>query len=167
MLQPSSKWCWYFDSQHQCLALELDEMLFLTPYRQKQLLPAALQRHAFSLDDLAFYSQIAEKLEYFKLQFSPAQATQIAINATAVKQFYRPLMPKSWYFKRQHSMGQNHGFGMLENSLGQGSVVLIEKDKISSLCMLVSNRMQLDQHHNLEQFAVIKVMNDCIFPYLP
>ncbi|WP_438863691.1 cell division protein ZapC domain-containing protein [Neptunicella sp.] len=167
MLQPSIQWCWYFEQQHQCLALELDDMLCLTPYRQKHLLPAAMQRQGFNLEQLDYYTQVAEKLSHFEQQFSAASATQIAIYATAVNSFYRPLMPKSWYFKRQLSVGHHHGLAVLENTLGQGAVLIIDKDKTCSLCMLLSQTMQLDEHHQLGQFSVIKVMNDCLFPYFP
>ncbi|MDN4504222.1 cell division protein ZapC [Alteromonadaceae bacterium BrNp21-10] len=166
MLKPTSKWCWFIDPDSQMLSIDLDDMLFTTAYHQRQLLPSAAVRQEFSIEDHGFYSRLGDNLGLLPHQLTDARATQTALNATAIKKFYRPMMPKSWYFSKHDYCGQHHGFSVLENHHGQGQVVIIDKDKISSLCMLMSAGMQLDDKNRLSQFAAIKVMNEYLLPYL-
>ncbi|MFC6440128.1 cell division protein ZapC domain-containing protein [Bowmanella sp. JS7-9] len=168
MLQPSKDWCWYYDKTQDCLAIELsDEMVFMTPYRAKQLNPDAQDRQGFSLEDMQFYIEVTEKLQVHAGEFSAAQLTQIALNATAVQKFYKPQMPKSWYFNRQSYAGVHAGLALLENIDGQGLVLQVEADQHASLCMLISASMLLDGQKSLKQFEVIKVMHNYLYPYLP
>ena len=166
MLQPSANWSWYLHPETKILFLELEDMLFSTAYHQRQLLVQSNSRHPFSIDDHHFYSKMEEVLVSLQNLYSDARLTQMALNATAVNKFYRPIMPKSWFFSKHQYSGQNNGLSILENDLNQGLVMIIEKDKNSSLCMLIGKPMQLDEHSQLEEFAVIKVMNEYLLPYL-
>lgn len=167
MLQPSKDWCWYYDKTQDCLAIALsDDMVFMTPYGERRLIVGAKVEQGFSLEDMQFYIQTAEKLQAHVSEFSPAQLTQIALNATAVNKFYKPQMPKSWFFNRQGYSGVCHGLAILENIDGYGVFLQVDSDEHASLCMLVSPSMQLDQQKQMKQFEVIKVMNDYLYPYL-
>jgi len=168
MLTPTKDWYWQYDEQQKRLTLDLGEdMLFVTPYATKQLSGGVLVSQGFSLENMEFYTRLQQELEASGLKLSPAMKTQIAINATAVKSFYRPLMPKSWYFQRQENFGDFHQLSVLNSECGSALVLVIEREGQSALCMLLSQQLTLCEDKELNQFDVIKVMQDCLCPYLP
>lgn len=168
MLTPTKDWYWQYDEQQKRLTLDLGEdMLFVTPYAAKQLSGDVMVSQGFSLENMEFYTCLQQQLDASGLKLSPAVKTQIAINATAIKSFYRPLMPKSWYFQRQTHCGDFHQLAVLSSDLGSALVLVVEREGQSALCMMLSQELALCEDKKLNQFEVIKVMQDCLHPHVP
>ncbi|GAA0345214.1 cell division protein ZapC [Bowmanella denitrificans] len=164
MLQPDSNWRWYYDHQHDRLALLLGDMLFLTPYRTKHLVYTVSGEESFDLQDLEVYSQIANQLEHCCLPLSAAQQTQLAINVCAVQRFHKPLMPKSWFFTRSETGGHHHRLAWLSTGEYRAKVWVVEDNHSSCLCLLLDDQLPLGTGKAMGQFEAIRVMPDCLEP---
>ncbi|MBN7820561.1 cell division protein ZapC domain-containing protein [Bowmanella yangjiangensis] len=164
MLQPDSNWRWYYDHQHDRLALLLGDMLFLTPYRTKHLAYALDEQESFDLQDLEVYSQVANQLEHCPLRLSAAQQTQLAINVCATQRFHKPLMPKSWFFDRHQQGGHHHRLAWLTCGEQRAKVWVVEDNQSSCLCLLLDDQLPLTNGKALGQFEAIRVMLDCLEP---
>ena len=181
MLQPTNLWQWQYAESGDELRLDLDAtMAFSTAYRKKHLTQEIFRDSQFSVEDAHFYQLICMQFQSLNL-YSDAQIVQIALNATAVKRFFKPTMPKSWYFKENQLMNFNQGhiggYGGAGNqvSLGVGkSCLLYTEDNVgqfllvecgdsASLCMLLDESLALNESKSLNQFEIIKVMNDRLF----
>ena len=142
------------------------EMVFLTPYTQKKLIADAQMAQAFSVDDSQYYLGLLDLLSD-----SPgAREVQIAFNATAAKAFYRPLMPKSWFYlpatRAMCDSQQSPALVKLTGICGaQGHYVLLDNHGAASTVMLLDEQHELDATKSLSRFDVIKVMNDRIAHY--
>lgn len=167
MLQPSNYWQWQLDSDRRLL-LDIDQsMAFTTAYNKKQLTMEVLNDTSFSLEDAIYYEDLTVKLQSLGIWSTP-EVVQIALNATAANRYYKPVMPKSWFFKTNE---MTIHFGetvrdltvLLHTEQDCGRFLLIEQNDSASLCMLLDEQLQLNDSKVLEQFEIIKVMNDRLF----
>ncbi|WP_108650578.1 cell division protein ZapC [Dongshaea marina] len=161
LLQPSENWCWNYDRQQERLQLELSEdMIFVSSYSAKELIPAALENQRFSVEDTKSYYQLTEAL--LPLDWPVPLKVQLMLNSIAVQRFYKPKMPQSWFFttskhKFKPSFGQ---IVRLCSPVDSGFFLVIEAGDCASFCLLIDERMTLNPTKQLNQFSVIKVMND-------
>lgn len=178
MLQPTNLWQWQYAESEDELRLDLDAtMAFSTAYRKKHLTQEIFRDTQFSIEDAHFYQFICAQLQDLGL-WSDAQMVQIAFNATAVQRFFKPTMPKSWYFKANQMINVNSdvhfGSGSSESlAVGKpcllytednvGQFLLVECGETASLCMLLDQSLALTDSKSLNQFDMIKVMNDRLF----
>lgn len=167
MLQPNEQWIWELN-QAGVLTLDLgDDMLFQTPYK-KRFLSEVIQQQAmsFSVEDAAFYEGFMDALTDFA-EWSQAKKVQLALNATAVMGFYKPVMPKSWFYQENPSPDMS----LLEMC----SVVRLQTKYESANCLVINDTdnvvttllldqsLQIDDQNDVQQFEVIKVMKNRIF----
>ncbi|GGD52457.1 cell division protein ZapC domain-containing protein [Lacimicrobium alkaliphilum] len=164
MLQPDTNWYWFYDSHYGCLSLSMGEMQFTTPYAYKMLNRPPVRAAEFDLQDLEHYSLISRELELTGISLSGAQKTQLALNACAALRFHKPLMPKSWFFKRHRHNGHYHHLAYLSTETDDVRVWVIEEKSSSCLCMLLDDDIQLQEGKTLQQFGLIRVTPDCILP---
>ncbi|AWL11899.1 hypothetical protein HMF8227_01424 [Saliniradius amylolyticus] len=166
MLQPDTSWLWYFDEEHQKLALKLtDDMVFVTPYANKRLthLPAA-KGDGFDLQDLESYTRYAHQLDAALPEMTPPEKTQIAINACAVMRFFKLQAPKSWYFKRHRYAGHHHQLATIHTEDGEARVFVLDEQEDVCNIMLLDEQFSLSSTKTLQQFDVLKVHLDCLLP---
>ncbi len=162
ILKPDNNWIWLYDQEQQKLTLDLGaDMLFLSHYSSKKLIPAGLESTAFSIDDAAAYYQVIDKLTVQQSR-PKAVIVQLALNAVAAIRFHMPLMPQSWFFtpspnEQEPFLGDEV---ILTSAHGVASYIVIESCEQISLCMLVERNHQLASRKCLSQFDVIKVMNN-------
>ena len=169
MLQPRNSWRWSCCSQANALVLDMDDsMAFVTAYSIKQLANADIDQQ-FNLTDAQLYQQVYSLLRESSLHYasSEARCVQIALNATAVSRFYRPMMPKSWFFDQASEERQIAALPSLQpqlcvliNPLQSGVFLQLESNESASICMLVQAEFYLTEHKSMQLFDVIKVMND-------
>jgi len=165
MLSPKSNWYWYTQQQKLCVSLG-DDLEFVTAFSLPMLLNTPKEPMLFSLENSACYLSLADKLQRSDLRRSPAQMTQILLNATAALTFHKPLSPKSWFFSAQDTFGAHKQLAFLENEYGKGVVLVISEEYGAITCMLLSDSLQLNQHKSLVQFQLIKVMANRLSPYI-
>lgn len=172
MLQPTNQWQWQYCPTDDYLRLDLDETLaFNTAYRKKHLTEDVHRDSDFSVEDANFYQYIAIQLQKIN-RWQLNKVVQIALNATAVQRFFKPTMPKSWFFKanqqatREYYPNNSYSTGQfcsLYTASQEGLFLLIEFGPVASLCMLLDEQLNLSNTRCMGQFEVIKVMNDRLF----
>lgn len=167
MLQASTTWTWHACHNTNRLVLDMDEqMQFCTPYKLRMLNDDALCNPNFNLQDADFYQQVCQYLTQVGLH-SEAQICQIALNATAVKHYTKPILAKSWFFNSyQGTQGITGAIVSLESSQQQGAFLLIDCDSSASVCMNLSQQFMLDENLSLGEFEVIKVLNNRLHPIM-
>ncbi|MBL1377269.1 cell division protein ZapC [Zobellella iuensis] len=161
LLQPNDNWRWFLGKERR-LMLDLgEEMLFATPYLQKQLVCPEGMHQCFSVEDTGLYYTFLDKLNTIS---APAQRVQAALNAVAVARFYKPLMPQSWFFTQQADyhhpeLGELIGLAVAGERL---TLMAVETSASASVCMSLSVPVSLNDSKQLPTFGAIKVMNDRI-----
>ncbi len=167
MLQASQKWKWFVCPTSKLLKLTMgEEMVFITPYKLRQLNNGALKNPAFSLEDAAFYEQVYSYLNEFSFWSQP-QLCQISLNATAIKFYLKPILAKSWFFSTY--LGDEpsvEAIVHLNSKQGMGNFLIVDQSDGACLCMCLEHDFNLDENLSLKQFEVIRVLNDRIHPVL-
>ena len=169
MLQPTNQWRWQFCQQNNQLSLDIDPtMAFTTAFQSKHLTNEIFDDTAFSITDAQYYQCITSQLQALECWSEP-QMVQIALNATAALRFYKPQMPKSWFFKTNEvalhfaqEVSQNTT-QLLYTKHGNGEFLIVEQNESAAVCMLLSESLQLNESKSMAQFDIIKVMNDRLF----
>jgi cell division protein ZapC len=167
MVQASKQWSWLACKKNNSLMLDMgNEMVFCTPYKLRQLTNDILKNPAFSLSDASFYQQVYAYLESFNL-WNPAQICQICLNATAVKYYLKPILTKSWFFMPYTGKDPSvDAVICLASSEEKGHFLIVDHCEQASVCICLESNFKLDENFTLQQFEVIKVLNDRIMPLL-
>lgn len=162
MLEPSDTWKWYYNSKSEGLMLDLGmDMVFCVNLPKKMLVDSAFQENTFSIDDASAFHLFKEQVSYLPIS-EPRQA-ELTLNCVAARRFLKPIQPKSWFFSHQGAGYEPMEAEVLclQNDIGTGHFIVLEKGETASMCMLV----------DLEPFALnptkymtfcepIKVMHD-------
>ncbi|WP_028115438.1 cell division protein ZapC domain-containing protein [Ferrimonas senticii] len=166
-LSPDHSWYWFFDEKEQRLALSLGEYVFMSAYTEKQLIPDAFYQQAFTAEHTEQFYQLQEQLPQ-QLQLSQGQLLQLVFNVIAARFMTLPMMPKSWFFETSNTIvyPRNGRLVSLQNQHQRGQFLVIEATEQASLLMLIDDLCQLNEQKSIEQFALIKVMNDRLMPTL-
>jgi len=96
----------------------------------------------------------------------PEFICQIVLNAIAAKAFYKPLMPKSWFFSTAPSVSSAlpGKIVKLQSAYHSKHYIVVESNTTASTLLLIESGHQLDEKKSLSQFGLIKVMNDRLIP---
>ncbi|MFO6425387.1 cell division protein ZapC [Motilimonas sp. KMU-193] len=166
ILKPDDNWLWKIDNKTSQLTLELGDDLVFQPYlNRKKMVPFYQTVQPFSVDDAAIYYQLLDQLSQHDL----ANAVKVywILNAITAVRFHKPMMPQSWFFKTQsgfYQASQGELIGLTCNAGHTARYLVLESNSQISLCMLVDQQHEFSQHKTLQQFDVIKVMNDRVTP---
>ena len=141
-------------------------MQLCTPYKLRQLTDCVFENPRFSLEDAAFYEQVYNYLDGFEL-YKPAQICQIALNATAVKFHLKPVLAKSWFFEEYTgTQPSTEAIVKLTSKAQTGEFLIVEHCPDASICLNLNETFKLDDNLSLEQFEVIRVLNNRVHPLL-
>ncbi|WP_115718646.1 cell division protein ZapC domain-containing protein [Gallaecimonas mangrovi] len=167
ILEPAHNWVWQFDQQQNQLAIELGGLLFMTPYGSKWLIPDARLGGGFDVDDAQYYETVIDALAPYD-NLSDPQRVQVALNACAIRRFAKPSMPKSWFFAENPqpvATAQGPALVSLQTAFGRGQCLAVESyDSNATLCMLLDGPLGLSDSQTLDNFQVVKVMNNRLWP---
>ncbi|MCE2571940.1 cell division protein ZapC domain-containing protein [Motilimonas eburnea] len=162
ILKPDDNWLWKIDNKSSQLTLELGDDLVFQPYlNRKKMVPFYQTEQPFSVDDAAIYYQLLDQLSPQDL----ASAVKVywILNAITAIRFHKPMMPQSWFFKTQpqfYQASQGELISLTCNAGHSARYLVLESNSQITLCMLVEPQHIFSQHKTLQQFDVIKVMND-------
>lgn len=167
MLQASRKWNWIACAKSNTLLLDMgNEMIFCTPYKIRNLTNDVLDNPAFSLTDANFYEQVSTYLDSFSI-WNEAQICQMALNATAVKHYLKPMLTKSWFFELyQGNEPSVDAIIQLKSKKQMGQFLIVDHTNEGSVCICLEKCYSLDDNFELKKFEVIKVLNDRIYPLI-
>lgn len=161
-IRPSDNWRWYFDSQYDCLMLEIaNDMVFRSRYPAKMLTPDAFNTFPFSVDDASAYYQFYESCA--QLNLTEPQTVELVLNAIIATNFLKPQMPKSWYFSQQ-PMLFNPNFGDIVEARVEDNELLVkllvvETGSNASVCLIAQDNIDM-AGKAFRMTDVVKVMND-------
>lgn len=167
ILVPDESWRWSFDEQRQQILLDLtDDMQFTAAIPAKQLAKKSAFTELFSVDDSSHYFHFLECLGEFP--FTDPERVQIVLNAIAAVKFTRPLVSQSWYYQDVDLLSDmpepGEVFSVVTESM-YGDVMVISPGNTASLCIVISQCIQLDAEKSLKQSAICKLMNSKLLPY--
>ncbi|MBY6185487.1 cell division protein ZapC [Marinobacter hydrocarbonoclasticus] len=165
-ITPEPSWAWMYHHEEEKLALELGEdWLFLTPFCARLLIPDSLHGSAFSAEHADYYENVLTRLRKQVPQSAP-ELVQIALNMTAAHFFSLPMMPKSWHFRTSDQIAYACEGKLVELNTGEhrARFVVVEGGEQSSLVMLLDGSLPLGNKKSMNQFDLIKVMNDRLAP---
>jgi len=142
-----------------------DDMVFVSAFKKSQLVNDAFNTSRFSIEQNADFTTFMEKLDG-QLPLPDDFICQIILNAVAAKSYYKPLMPKSWFFNTAHSVSsaQAGKIVKLQSAYEARHYLVVESSTSASILLLIESAHQLDQSKSLSQFGLIKVMNDRLIP---
>ncbi len=166
LIKPGKDWQWNFCHTQNRLLLELGaEMVFVSAFCQKELVADALVAETFSIEQSEDFYLYVERIEQ-QLTLPEQMVNHIALNAVTAKSFYKPLMPKSWFFNTATSVSSAlvGNIVQLESCYGCRHYLIIESNTKASTLLLIERTHQLDANKELSQFSLIKVMNDRLMP---
>jgi cell division protein ZapC len=165
MLQPSSDWYWFSENSRLILSMG-EEWQCTTAYGQKQIIDLPKSHQLFNLSDTECYLSLGEHLMASSGEFSDAQLSHILINATAAMMFHKPVSPKSWFFDEVESFGFHHRLARVANKYNSGVVLVLIDEQSLATCMLISQKLQLNENKDLRQFDLIKLAKTRLEPLL-
>jgi len=165
-IKPSKDWTWLFCQTKNRLTLDMgDEMVFVSAFERRHLVNDAFTNTFISVEQSEDFTLFVEKLEQ-QLPVPSDFIYQIALNCLIAKSFYKPLMPKSWFFN-QAPILSNALLGnvvKLQSTAEERHYVIVESNLNASTLMLIEKSHQLNDVKALNQFELIKVMNDRLNP---
>lgn len=165
---PKSNWQWIFDKQRSLLILQMGDYHVDIVYKSNMLVLPTEQPIPFTVEDVAFYTQLFEGpfLRDYQAEFT----CKITLHILAIALFHKPIMPKSWLFDntevRTSSSTSSFIDPMMTISLTSKEqhesalYLVIEDEKTFALCMLIDQIHQLSKRKFLTQFQIIKVTHD-------
>ncbi|WP_199611584.1 cell division protein ZapC domain-containing protein [Flocculibacter collagenilyticus] len=163
-MNPTNQWRWQLCKHSSSLILDMsDEMAFLTPYQSCQLTNEIHVDDSFNVEDANYFTYLQDTLLNLNL-WSRAFCTQTALNATAVKRFYKPVMPKSWHFKVNNQ--QRRAIPLLValySDFAFSTCIVLEASTNFVMLLIVEDQFQVSDTKSLKQFDVIKVSIDRIY----
>lgn len=167
MLKPNSTWKWFYSQKDKSLMLDLgQDMVFSVGFKEKQLVPDAFNASTFTVEDAALFQTFWNGVE--SLDLSSPRKTELVLNAVAAARFYKPMLPKSWFFQRnQHTFAAEAGtLVQLKTDYSCEPFLVIENSGSASFCLLAGEGdYRLDENKILSFGQGIKVMNDCMLLY--
>ncbi|NTS78723.1 cell division protein ZapC [Catenovulum sp. SM1970] len=168
MLQANPKWKWHFDIEQGQLMLDMDEMMFVVAAKKSKLLDEVKKEDIpFSVEDCDSYTVYYHALEDV-FDLAEPILTQMALNATALVTYSKPMGAKSWF------VNPNTGdipdlfeqVVTLTSDTQQGLFLLLERANESSLLMLLNPSFELNGGSQMKQFELIRVINDRLGRYV-
>ncbi|QIZ76567.1 cell division protein ZapC domain-containing protein [Ferrimonas lipolytica] len=166
LLAPDQSWYWFYDEGNQRLALALGpELIFMSAFQGKQINPDCRYQQPFTSQHAKFYSDCVDSLAQ-QLECSDGVRIQTALNMVIARFFSIPMMPKSWYFDTSDTIvyARAGKTVSLQTQVERSQFAVIDSNEQSSLLMLLDQHCALTEHKSLQQFGLIKVMNDRIMP---
>ncbi|CAK9884605.1 MAG: Cell division protein ZapC [Candidatus Erwinia impunctatus] len=160
---PDDNWFWNFDAELNCMTLERKHSApFCSPYPKKMLTPEALNRTAFTVDDIEQFTVIEAWCRHcFE---NDELEERLILNALIAWRFLKPLMPKSWHFISARDGGYAPECGeFVEVTLldsGEPALLLvIEAGNSAAQCLVAQPELTLGDK-TMVLGEAIKVMND-------
>ncbi|MGF1703419.1 cell division protein ZapC [Photobacterium makurazakiensis] len=162
MLKPNNSWTWYYDQKDDALMLDLgDDMVFRVAIPTKHLIPSSFAKATFTVDDATVYQTFLEGIAC--LELSGPRKVELALTAVAASRFHKPIMPKSWFFKKSEGDYQPRQADIvtLYTDSAKANYLVVENSGCASLCMLADvEPLALTSTKEMKFCDVIKVMND-------
>lgn len=166
LIKPNKDWKWNFCQRQNRLTLEMGEdMVFVSAFEKRHLVSDAFVSESISVEQTEDFALFYEKLDQ-QLPVPSDFIYQIALNCLVAKCFYKPLMPKSWFFNTAPTLSSAllAKVVKLESATEERHYVVVESNANASTLMLIEKSHGLNDVKTLNQFDLIKVMNDRLIP---
>lgn len=167
-MHASQNWRWVFDPRDSQLRILLDnQQEHLCPYKNSRLVPIGPLNTSFSVADAEAFEQFSEALQSSHT-FADEVILAASLNYLIMTHFGRPQMPQSWYFQQQNQplryIAEVGSLIGLNSGLDSATFAIVSQYDDVSECMLLDQKMSLSEIKTLQQFDVIKVLNNRLQP---
>lgn len=165
-IKPNKDWKWNFCHKQNKLTLDMgDGMLFVSAFEKRHLVNDAFANEYMSIEQGEDFTTFFEKLDG-QLPVPTDFIYQITLNCVTAKNFYKPLMPKSWFFEAASSVSSAivGNVVKLQSTCETRHYVVVESNPNASTLLLIEKSHTLNDVKCLNQFELIKVMNDRLVP---
>jgi len=160
-------WRWRFDLSSSTLVLEQSAGAQIdTDLPAKLLIPDAQLGAEFDMDDANSFQCFYEQLRSY-IELPEEALQQLVCKAAAAKRFYKPVMPKSWFFlPSAANLTLDEGYAVeLDTPSQPGLFMAIEVGEKATLFMLLGDSLSLSEGKTMLRGDMIKVMNDRVARY--
>lgn len=168
-IRPTEDWYWYFDEKLDALMIDLSQdMIFRSRLTKKMIIIDALDGREFSVEDATLYYQFSESCEVLAL--CEPNKVELILNALAVRNYLKPLMPKSWYFEAQTCLFVpkigDIAVATIQTSHEIVQLLVIDSSSTAALCIIAQPTAFIaGKTYYLGE--AIKVMHNRLFPWDP
>lgn len=140
-------------------------MVFVSAFEKRHLVNDAFTNEPLSIEQGEDFTLFYEKLEQ-QLPVPIDFVYQITLNCLVAKCFYKPLMPKSWFFNTACTLSSALVANVvkLQSNVEERHYVVVESNNSASTLLLIEKSHRLNDVKTLSQFEMIKVMNDRLIP---
>jgi len=166
LIKPGKDWQWIFCPDKDRLTLDLGaDMVFVSAFSARSLVAGARKPQIFSIEQSQSFYHYIEQIDQ-QLSLPEDVVNHIALNAIAAKDFYKALTPKSWFFNTATSVSsaQTGKIVLLQSQHETRHYLIVESNTKASTLLLIERCHQLSEGKSLDQFGLIKVMNDRLMP---
>ena len=163
MDKPQIDWSWSFrDELKSLVLLSSDKREFKLNLCEKNIGHLSFVNRQFTVDDASNFDEFHDAISCF--EYTDDIKFHIILHAIACKNFQKPMMPKSWFFKEQAQLlnPSNAEIVTLTCLAGDTSrFLVIDSSESASLLLLIeSTGINLNSSKRLEFCQCIKVMNN-------
>jgi len=166
LIKPNKDWKWNFCHNQNRLTLEMGEgMIFVSAFSKRHLVNDAFNNEYLSIEQGEDFTLFFEKLDA-QLPVPSDFIYQITLNCLVAKNFYKPLMPKSWFFATAPALSSAllGNVVKLQSATECRHYVVVESNTNASTLLLIEKSHVLNDVKSMAQFELIKVMNDRLIP---
>ena len=160
---PQANWQWVYNEEQAEVVVQMGDQCINIAFKPNMLVPFCESVIPFTVEDVANYSLLFEKLS--SAYDSPLFTCKIVLHILAFELFHKPIMAKSWLFQSAEIaiippekwhivLLQSKEFSETENYL------VVEKCEQFIICMLLAECHQLSSRKVLNQFQIVKVTAD-------
>ena len=169
MFKPNNNWSWRFNHRKKILTLVFDNgSEYELSIHHKNLAHLSHIDRVFTVEDAVlfdyFFNAVDQYFETDDLKFN------VIINALASKNFHKPILPKSWFFKEQTMMcSPNLGDIVTLTTLDGHTLQCLAVENSGNATLLLSINVDDIDLNSTKQFCFLecmKVMNNRIRTYI-
>ena len=160
---PQANWQWVYNEEQTELMVQMGDQFIEIAFKSNMLVPFSESVIPFTIEDVANYSLLFEKLrsEYD----SPQLTCQTVLHILAFELFHKPVMSKSWLFQSAEmpvkEPEKGHTVSLQSKDLNETeSYLVLENSEQFIICMLLGEQHKLTTRKILKQFQIVKVTAD-------
>lgn len=160
---PQADWQWVYNNEQEEFMVQMGDQFIEITFKPNLLVPFCDSVIPFTVEDVANYSLLFEKLNS---EFDSALDTcQTVLHLLAFELFHKPVMPKSWLFQSAEIAVKNPQKGevflLQSKKLNETEEYLIvESSEQFVICMLLGKQHKLTPRKVFNQFQIVKVTSD-------
>jgi hypothetical protein len=159
-------WQWQADPSCLSLAVSNQSGYALTlQFELSKLRQSFTDSRAFTLEDSQLGEYFSSRLHAYLPELTDADRRSVVLHAIATVRFCPLVGLKSWHFSTQPK-SRVSDVAIVQSKEDEGLGLIVEANDSVSTCLLLSDALKLDASNQMEQYSVVRIMNDRLL-YIP